>query len=255
MDARVGLHPWDEETFGFRTGQIEVGEGLEDGEALRRWMATEDIALLVGSVPADNGLRRHQLHRLGFLSVEESYTVAIPRLGRVQLPDSSVRLRLAAGPDLPPLQDLSRRAFRFGRFFTDPLFPVRLARERMAAWVTRAFESEDPHDALLVVDSPEEGPRGFFHVATRDGRAQLQLGAADPARNDGLGGIGLFVETLRWLQAREVRSVRAEIAAANTAVVNIYATLGFHFTRLDIAMHLHSPRAPYLRDRWNVQNS
>ena len=92
-----------------------------------------------------------------------------------------------------------------------------------------------------------ESLRGFFHVRTDGRRAQLQLGAVDPERNEGLGGVGLFVETLRWLRDQDVRSVHAEIAAANTAVVNIYARLGFHFTRLDITMHLHSPLAPYLR--------
>ncbi|NNM35428.1 MAG: hypothetical protein HKO53_20300 [Gemmatimonadetes bacterium] len=242
----MALHPWDEETFGFRTGEIELGEGRDEGDALVRWMSEEEIVLLSASVHAEDRSRQHHLHSLGFLPVEESYTVAMPRLARAELPTSPVRLRLAENRDQGALKALSRRAFRFGRFFTDPLFPPRLARERMAAWVGRALSSRDPGDVVLVMESPDR-PSGFFHVRIRGGRAQLQLGAVDPERNEGLGGVGLFVETLRWLRGRDVRSVTAEIAAANTAVVNIYAALGFHFTRLDITMHLHSPHAPYLR--------
>ncbi len=245
LDAWVALHPWDAETFGFATGEIEVGPSLVDGDGLLAWMRREDIALLVAHARAEDPGTRRRLFEMGFRPVEESYTVALPRLARAELPSSPVGLRRARPEEKGTLEDLASRAFHFGRFHTDPWFPVALARRRMARWVGRAIESEDPADAVLVVESDGE-PDGFFHVRHVDGKASLRLGGVDPDRNGGLGGYRLFVETLRWLREQGARSVTAEIAAANTAVVNVYARLGFLFTRLDVTMHLHSPAAPYL---------
>ncbi|MDH3222616.1 MAG: hypothetical protein OEO23_02790 [Gemmatimonadota bacterium] len=245
LDVSVALHPWDAETFGFETGEVKVGPSPVDGEALRTWMSHEGIALLVAHARGEDSVHRRRLHETGFRPVEEAYTVALPRLVKAGLPSSLVELRRARPEERSALEDLASRAFRFGRFHTDPWFPVALARRRMARWVGRAMESEDPADAVLVVES-EGGPEGFFHVRHVDGKASLRLGGVDPSRNGGLGGYGLFVETLRWLRDRGARSVTAEIAAANTAVVNVYARLGFLFTRLDVTMHLHSPTAPYL---------
>ena len=244
--AEVALHPWDEEVFGFRSGELRLGEGSSAAEPLARWMGGRSVALLVSQAPGDDPAARGRLMDLGFRPVEESYTVALPRLARVELPDTPHRLRRALPEERPALEDLARRAFRFGRFHTDPLFPAELAAARMARWVGRAFESPDPADAVLTLEG-EGRPAGFFHVRTVERRSSLRLGAVDPEQNTGLGGHGLFVETLRWLRQEGARAVTAEIAAANTGVVNIYARLGFHFTGLEVTMHLHSPEAPYLR--------
>ena len=49
------------------------------------------------------------------------------------------------------------------------------------------------------------------------------------------------------MHERGYTRAKARISAANTAVVNIYAALGFQFTKPEVVLHWHSPGARHLQ--------
>jgi len=56
----------------------------------------------------------------------------------------------------------------------------------------------------------------------------------------------LFRGALRELASRGASQATARISATNTAVLNIYASLGFRFHEPELVFHWHAPTATHL---------
>jgi len=244
--GEAALLPWDSETFGFPVGTLRLGDthaGL--GAAFTAWAERTGVELVSCELDPADGAARLALHRLGFLMVELSLHGSLPRLERRELPPAKLRLRPALPADRARVEEIAGRAFRFGRYHTDPRFPDDLANARFRQWMTRAFASDDPADEILVLDG-ERGVLGFFHVRVADGLGDLRLVGIDPERNTAGAGYELIVATLHHVRQRGARGAVAKLAAANTPTVNVYAGLGFQFHRPRVTLHWHAPGAAHL---------
>jgi hypothetical protein len=147
--------------------------------------------------------------------------------------------------DRDDVERIAETAFRFGRYHADPRFPSRLANLRYRRWVHNAFSKPAPESHLYVIGQPG-AVSGFFHIVLKDGLADLRLGAVDPAVQSGIAGFNLYVGVLKALKQAGAHRATAKIPAANIAVMNIYASLGFRFSHPEAIFHWHSPNAPNL---------
>jgi len=245
--GEAALLPWDSETFGFPVGELRLGDthaGLD--EAFTAWAERSGAELVSCEIDPGDGAGLLALHRLGFLTVELSLFGSLPRLARRELPPAKLQLRIAAEQDQEQVKDIAGRAFRFGRYHTDPRFPDELANARFGHWMARAFASDDPADRILVLDG-ERGVLGFFHIRLEGGLGDLRLVGIDPERNTAGAGYELIVATLHHIKASGARGVTAKLAAANTPTLNVYAGLGFQFHRPRVTLHWHAPGATHLR--------
>ena len=244
-DSEIFEAPIDSEIFGFAVAEFRPNlEALRaeipnhSAGSLREHLEERRIRLVSARLPASEHAAIAALSGMGFKVVDYAIEAHHPRLQRAKLPASHGSLRDALPDDLPRIEQIAETSFQFGRYHTDGEFPRHLANLRYRRWVRNAMHALSASNAMLVLDAPS-GVAGFMHTGIENGRAELKLGAVDVALEHGLLGYQLYVNTLAHLQAQGVREVAARISAANTAVMNLYAGLGFQFGRPEVVFHWH----------------
>lgn len=249
--GHVAVIPWDSECFGFPVGTYLAERAGEDTPPpaadvrahLDAWMAAHQVELVACMVPGGSRRWMACLSAAGFAFVETALLAFARRLST--LPPPRVAVRPAVADDHPALLALAGSAFSFGRYHTDARFPRELADARYRLWMHNALTGDPARDIVLATGAAGQ-PTGFV-CATLDGhRATLALAAVDRDANPGILGPLLMVSAMHALADRGARSVQVRIAAANTAILSLYAGLGFSFPDAEAVYHLHAPGATHL---------
>jgi hypothetical protein len=145
------------------------------------------------------------------------------------------------------VEHIALSAFRSGRYHADARFPRGLADVRYMHWIARALSGENPADRVYVAHRLG-AVSGFFHVALRGETADLRLAALEPGVQGGTLGFSMYLDVLNMLKSVGVRRATAKLSAGNTAVLNLYSALGFHFSSPEMTLHWHAQGAPHLVD-------
>ncbi|MBI4911091.1 MAG: hypothetical protein HY820_46210 [Acidobacteria bacterium] len=243
--------PWDEEVFGFPVADLRMQEpgALPANEIpdLRRALeayARESRAELISMrIPASHTDMLACFMQAGFYPVDLALEAASTGLREQLMLKPRFGLRLARPEDHADILRLAGSAFEFGRYHTDPRFPRELANRRYARWVENALGSTSADDRVFVMRSQDKCV-GFYHAVLSDGVADLRLAAASPSAPVGL---SLYCEALLALQQLGGRRYVTKVSAANMGVMNIYASIGFRFSKPEYALHWHSPCGRHLR--------
>jgi hypothetical protein len=247
----IACLPWDERIFGFPVADLKLneGEGIEMNEVPAFRRALEEFARFSGAelislaIPAlRTDLLRIFIHS-GFLPVDLAEDASASRLHLDWIPKARIGVRLAEPDDSTDLLHIAGDAFNFGRYHTDPRFPRELANRRYVKWLENALDSSESGNYVFVLGSPRKR-LGFFHVVLSGGTADLRLAAKDPAT---LVGLALYSETLLALRDLGAKRFMSRISAANTAVLNLYSSMGFQLSNPEYLLHWHSPSASHLR--------
>lgn len=245
--GKIALLPWDEEIFGFPVADFQLGPDpprVQDvhmfAKALEDFSARTKAKLISTHAAGDNMSTIAQLLQVGFLPVEFTLEATLFRIKPGSLPPRRLTLREALPEDRAGIYEIASRAFKFGRYHSDPLFPRELANDRYVSWVRNGLERLTQNNFVFVLGHPGE-VFGFMDVVIRGAHADLRLAAVDPKNDLGIVGFSLYAETLRALPQHGVRSVSAKLAVANTRAMNVYSMLGFHFSKPEIVLHWHVP--------------
>jgi hypothetical protein len=251
--AKIACLPWDEAIFGFPVADLrlagdpplETNPSVALREALDAFCAQTKSELV--SVRADGADTAAQamLIAAGFLPVDFSLLALIQPLKPESLPPHRFTMRPAGPEDHKAILHIAESAFAFGRYHGDPRFPRYMANRRYLQWVRNALDTADQDDHVLVLGRPN-AVLGFMNVVIRDGNADLRLGAVDPENEIGFAGFALYAETLRAAHSLSARSASARIAAANTRVMNVCASLGYRFFSPETTLHWHVPNSSHL---------
>jgi len=207
-------------------------------------MTKHEVEVVSCTVPGRSSAWMACLSTAGFAFVDMALLAFARRL--TTLPEARIAVRPAVVDDHEALIGLAGSAFSFGRYHTDARFPRDKADARYQLWMRNALSGPTERDIVLVTGEP--GRPGGFVCATLDGhRAALTLAAVEPEANPGILGPLLMVSAMHALAHRGARSVQVRIAAANTAILSLYAGLGFSFPDAEAVYHLHAPGATHLR--------
>jgi RimJ/RimL family protein N-acetyltransferase len=251
----VALLPWDAEVFGFPVAEFKPGDPGEIGarrpafsERLARWAGQRQVELIGCRLSGSEAVLSALLDQCGFRFVEASLRAELAPLLPDRLPAARVAVRPAAPEDRAPLLEIAESAFDSGRYHADPRVPRALANARYRFWLDNALSRPGPGTRVFALGAAGH-PTGFFHVEVGAEAADLRLSAVDPEGNSGIAGFALYAGVLRALASEGVRRVSARLTATNTAVVNLYASLGFRFADPEIVRHWHSAAAPHLAPR------
>jgi len=247
----VAVLPWDAQYFGFNVGTYAPPNAGAEAppsssrlkQLLHEWMCAQSVEMVSCAVPG------HAVHWLACLSIAGFAFVDMALLAFARkltsLPPARVKVRAAESADEDRLVEISGSAFQFGRYHTDARFPRGLADNRYRYWIRNALAARSGREFVFVT-GPVGAPTGFMH-ATLDGTcATLHLAAVDADQNAGILGPALFVSALHELVAKGARSAKARLAAANTVVLSLYASLGFTFPEAEAVFHLHAADATHL---------
>jgi hypothetical protein len=259
--GQIARLPWDTEIFGFPVADYRAGDprDLTAGaqklaERLDLWTRREGVDLVGTRVPAHPALLGALLESVGFRFVEMQLRATLPRLRSSDLRPSRITIRAASAADREGIARIAGSAFTLGRYHADPRFPRPLADRRYRVWMERSLADPSPGTWIGVV-GPESVPSGFLHAELTDRFADIRLAAVDQ-ETAGIAGPELFLGALHEFARRGVTQATARVSAVNSAVLNIYAALGFRFHEPELVFHWHRPGASSLLSpaRW-LENS
>ena len=141
--------------------------------------------------------------------------------------------------DVCPLEDilaLSRGAYRYGRYHRDFNVPDELADLRYDNWLRELSASGGCFGLLYQTNLA-----AYFGT---NGNKVVLHAVADEFRGKGLAKY-LWSEGYRTLFDRGYKEVCSSVSAANSAVVNLYASLGFRFRNPVDVYHKFVPADQY----------
>ena len=249
--GEIGILPWDGEIFGFavadyRLSSVEALErnGADFMDALEGWALRNAVELVACRVPADSTKAAGLLEAAGFRFIELQTQATLGRLDPERLSPCRLTVRAAESGDHEALLALAGSAFAHGRYHSDSLFPRGLADRRFRAWVQSAISETNGAAWIGVVGSVGQ-PVAFLLAEIESGVADIRLAAADPEKAS-LAGPELILGALHALASRGARRVTARLSAANSAAMNVYASMGFRFHDPSLVLHWIRPGAPHL---------
>jgi RimJ/RimL family protein N-acetyltransferase len=244
--GRASLLPWDAEVFGFPVGSYQIGvEQLDDDlekEFLARflsWSQDHGVRVCMCSIPATNSRWKLSLAKAGFSFVDFALQANLNGLQTAQLPGARTTLRGVEPGEWESVEAIAEHAFNYGRYHADPLFPRELADLRYRRWIRNARSEESESNPVYVLGEPG-AIQGFYHVTIDGDVADLRLAALAPGLQGTMLGFDLYLSVLHVLKQLGVRRVVTSISAGNTAVMNVYAMLGFSFSGAEAVYHWHA---------------
>jgi dTDP-4-amino-4,6-dideoxy-D-galactose acyltransferase len=245
------LPRWDAEHFGFGVARVEHVQAAGDGEL--RSLASAAVAEAEARGVRMCSARVHGgalgalrvLEDAGFRYVD-SMLAPWRELTSWQ-PKGFAVTRPARPDDVDALSGIARRAFRTDRFHRDPDFLPGAADgvyERwVRTWMSAGDDTRPPTRTSLVLRIGNE-PAGFFfmrreaeNAGSGEAVARVVLDAVDPAHAGQGHGFRMYCDALD-VARRHASACTADISAANPAVVNLFAKLGFRLVAEgDVTMH------------------
>lgn len=250
--GRIGLIPWDMETFGFGVADFEHGDreatvhsALLIARRLKAWTAENDVELVGTTMDAGDFDRLSAFQSIGFGFIDLSLAVRYADIQTLHYPSAEgIAVALPDGSDLDAVRAICRTAFSFGRYHGDSRFPRALADRRYQDWARRAA-LRGSRQILLVV-KPHDSVAAFAIVEIDGDKGYLHLNAVAPEWQGRGMGLSHMAATLDYLKSRGVTRVDSKISAANTAAMSIHARFGARFENSRILLHWHADGARHL---------
>ena len=213
--------PWDTKAFGmscYEVSPLELGR-LEE---LQKTPGHFTLRLnpLISADP---------IQEFGFRYVD---TLLVPACRQDSfITYSNAEVNIAKSVQLSDLSDIASNAFLYGRYHRDGSIPFHLAEKRYQNWLS------DLYAAGKVVGVEYQGRLAAF-IAVEDSKLVLHAVHSE-LRGRGLAKY-LWTPVCEGLFASGQTSIESSISAANLAVVNLYARLGFTMQSVQDIYHFHN---------------
>lgn len=254
--GKIGIVPWDSETFGFPVAEYRPDE--EQGSdsflshkdlraALEAWTSARAVELVAVTVPAGNTRALCRLQESGFRYNDTRITIFYPHVQKVKLPPKRFSMEYAQPADADQILTIAETVFDAGRYHADPRFPKELANRRYRDWLRRAMAGEN-FQRVLVARGEEGEIRGISIAMEKGDRGDPILMAVAPHLVGTTFGIRLGVATYHYFQEQGVKIGYSKISVTNTGAHNLHSYLGAHFIDPEVLLHWHAPSAPHLLD-------
>ncbi len=232
--------PWETRNLGRASYALNVSQLDQAAEELERLQH----AFVQAALPLDQLHLSPQLAAMGFYAVETALTpyanlTKLPALDAFvadpasALPSGRMPEGLRGAPaeadDFAVIDRIAGQAFRDDRFHMDPGCDAALADQRYVLWVQQMRDEGKAFYCLKLDDDVI----GFMVHAD----SHLPLAGLAPAHGQrGLGAF-LWLSALDHLKKQGQTRITTGITANNTAVLNLYARLGFRFRDPRLILH------------------
>jgi RimJ/RimL family protein N-acetyltransferase len=233
--------PWDSDIFGFPVAQIAEMRVLNPALALadlapfRAWLDHESIRLTSCRLPHERLHESMLLEQIGFRFVEMVLHPHLADLQAYPCAPQKLSVELADSADLPAIEAIAAHAFGHERFHVDPRLDRTLANHRYLVWV-RNSHGHPTHRLYKICDGADLV--AFFVTENKpDGLCYWHLTAISPAFQGRGYGKRVWLEMLHYHQREGMARIGTTIAACNTTVLNLYASLDFRFQPPEITLH------------------
>lgn len=238
---------WDAEHFGFVVGRVEHLQGADEevlsclAGGARQRLRARDARMCSARVSNDSVVALHSLEEVGFRYVE--VTLA-PWLDLSTWEMRGFGVTRAAEPgDVDRMCAIARAAFRTDRFHRDRRFSSVAADGVYEKWIRTWYEEPSDNRLSRVIMANDEVAGFFLFEVMRpngdggDTVTSLVLDGVDPALAGRGMGFHMYCDVVDVAKATSAYATVC-VAAANPAVINLYAKLGFRLTSSgEVTMH------------------
>lgn len=239
ISARVV--PWDSNVFGFPVVHIEKIE-LSDSESaiatynrFRAWLKLKKIRIVSCRLGEQQLAESMFLEEKKFRFVEMVLHPIMHGLPNLRLPDDVLVIQIAGRKDIPLIQSMAERSFRYERFHVDPRLDSHLANQRYGRWIQTS--DDNPRQQLLKINDCGNLV-GFFLVEMMGGnQVYWHLTAIAPEYQGKGYGKRVWQAMLLHHQKQGLMVVSTTISARNVPVLNLYSQLRFRFQPPEITLH------------------
>ncbi|MBN1551224.1 GNAT family N-acetyltransferase [bacterium] len=243
----IAINPWDTETFGFGVSVLKpLFDSLSGDEtasfekALKVYSDRKRTRIIITSIPAEQIEISFFLQRAGFRFIDLSYKIRYETLKYLSIETpANLSLEQALPEELDTLIEMAGRLFQHGRYHQDCFIPKSLADQRYKDWLRRSLKPDNPQQLLTV--KFQNSVCGFSIVEYHGTEGYLHLHAIDSKWRGKKLGIGMIVESLRYLHNAGAENVETKISASNLNALNMHSHLNGHFIDVSRILHWHQP--------------
>jgi GNAT superfamily N-acetyltransferase len=236
------LVPWDTEILNMPIAQIErlqikdAAQAAHDYRAFAHWCAQQRIAMCACRLPADQLSESMFLEERGFRFVELNFPLRLTGLQARSFPeDSAIRILQAEESDREELGEMAAQILGSGRFIQDPHIDPELGRRRYRIWTENAFTHPRQQVVKCLVD---DAIVAFFVIERRAAdHCFWSLGGMAPGQQGKGLGKRVWNAMLSRHRAEGVDTMSTSISSHNTAVFNLYVSLGFRILQASTTLH------------------
>ena len=233
LSLRASLVPWDSRALGFPVAQIdeiELAPPADSAPTIARfglWLDDQRVRLVSCRLDSLRLRESMLLEELGFRFVEMVYSPVLEPLRVDRATAEEVVIGPATQDDRAALGAIASSAFTTGRHVLDWRLDESAGHDRYRNWLDGAMV-DDGQQVLKA--SIGRAIVGFFIVESRpDDSVYWHLTAvAREAQGQGIGK-RIWRCMIARHHAEGVERIETTISAHNTAVINLYAGLGFRF--------------------------
>lgn len=200
--------------------------------------AGKGTQLLSVRLPETDQAALHAAETSHFTVIESYLTFARDLNGK---PDADTRIRAAHPEDAEAAGQIAYDAFRYNRYFIDPLIPDEQSRQSRREWVINGFNGRP--EAVYVAEH-DGHIAGFLLLKSQQRADGLKVGIIDliavhpDFAGQGLGS-GLVTQALIHYHGKADR-VEVGTQAQNLGAVNLYIQNGFKLTETALTLHWHA---------------
>lgn len=137
----------------------------------------------------------------------------------------------ATGKDIIALKNMTKRLFKYSRFYHDPFFTEKDADRLFEAWVENSVRGEAADIVFWIKGA------GFItcrKIASGKGMIPL-IGVIDAMRGKGFGST-LVSTAVEWFRAEGIKRVQTRSQLTNIEAMNFYSRVGFQVIMADVVM-------------------
>lgn len=235
------LVPWDSKIQGYPVAEIDHLEvidarGAEDQfEIFVNWCDSQEIQFCNCRIRHDQLSESFFLQQQGFRFIELNYRPVLQDLDQLNLAANAIVIEPAKTEDQEFLAQMAGRIFKHGRFHQDPALGPEVGNQRYKIWLINSFS----HPGQFIYKCLESDEIVGFFVVEYPGENSCYWSLIGLA--PGLGGRGMGARVwramMRFHQDEGMKSIVTSISSHNSAVLNLYAKLGFRFPLPKVTFH------------------
>ncbi len=231
--------PWDSDIFGFPVAQITEMQIAQPAHAdlapFMDWLEREHIRLASCRLTESRLDESMLLERFGFRFVEMVLHPHLADLQAYPCTHQGLRVELAEVADLTAIEEIAAHAFGYERFHADPRLDRAAADRRYRVWVRNSHVH--PTQKLYKICEGADLVAFFVTEDKPDGLCYWHLTAVSPAFHGRGYGKRVWREMLHFHRGEGRTQIGTTIAARNTPVLNLYASLNFRFLPPEMTLH------------------
>lgn len=133
--------------------------------------------------------------------------------------------------------DIAGEAFRYSRFFNDPMLPSSIARNIYKHWSEAAFNKEDKYFAVCIKNNEIAG-YVLFSLNNDEDNGCIELIAVDEKFRGQKVGSSLLNATEAYIAKHNLSQIKVGTQADNIAAMQLYVSYGFRYSYCSSIYHL-----------------